>query len=162
MKRSDVLTTDMYAAIDVETAKFPAERKRSACLSALRIAQEMGTGHVTTEQMDAIADYLELPHVAIYEGATFYSMCKQERMGKYNICVCTNLSCNLCGSQKIVDHLKTKLKIDFGGTTKDGKFTLEEVECLGACIAAPMFQIGDNYYEHLTPAKVDKILENLE
>lgn len=159
---NELITREMYQAIDKELAKFPADRKRSASLSALRIVQEMGTGHVTTEQMDAIADYLDLPPVAIYEVATFYTMCKQEPMGKYTISVCTNLSCSLCDSQKIVDHLRNKLNIDFDQTTKDGKFSLEEVECLGACIAAPMFQIGDNYYEHLTPEKVDEILENLE
>jgi len=157
-----VLTPEMRQAIDVEVAKFPTERKRSASLSALRIVQEMGTGHVTTEQMDAIADYLDLPPIAVYEVATFYTMCKLSPTGKHNICVCTNLSCSLSGASKIVEHLKKRLNIDFGETTQDGKFALEEVECLGACVAPPVLQIRDRYYENLTPEKVDEILAELE
>jgi len=158
----ELLTPEMKVAIDKELAKFPHNQKRSASLSALRIVQEMGNGWVSTEQMDAIARYLDLPSVAIYEVATFYTMCKREPVGRYNINICTNLSCSLCNCSKIVDHLKNRLQIDFNETTPDGKFTLEEVECLGACVAAPVMQIGDNYYEKLTPEKVDQILDELE
>lgn len=158
-----VLTQDMIQAMDHEIAKFPSDQKRSASLSCLRIAQEMGNGFVTTEQMDAIAAHLELAPVEIYEVATFYTMCKQEPTGKFNLCICTNLSCTLSGSQAIVDHLKKRVGVQsFGEISRDGKFSVEEVECLGACVAAPVLQLGDHYHEHLTPEKIDALIDELE
>jgi NADH-quinone oxidoreductase subunit E len=159
--KKKVLTDEMIAAIDIELAKFPADRKRSASLSALRIVQELGEGWVSESQMDAIADCLSLPPIAIYEVASFYTMCQRSPVGRYNICVCTNLSCSLRHSQEMVDHLQKRLNIGFGETTPDGQFSLEEVECLGACIAAPVMQIGKKYHERLTPEKIDRILDEL-
>jgi NADH-quinone oxidoreductase subunit E len=142
--------------------RYPAEQKRSAVLAALQFAQEENNGWLTEPLMDAVADFLDMPNIAVYEVATFYTLYNLEPVGKHTISVCTNISCMLCGCNKIVDHLKQRLKIDFNETTSDGKFTLREVECLAACAGAPMFQIGKKYYENLTPEKVDTILDELE
>jgi NADH-quinone oxidoreductase subunit E len=98
----------------------------------------------------------------VYEVATFYSMYELKPVGKHKICVCTNISCMLRGSDEVVEHLRKKLGIGLGETTPDKKFTLKEVECLGACANAPMFQIGREYHEDLTPEKIDDILAGLE
>lgn len=148
--------------IDIWVAKYPADKKQSAVMSALRIAQDQNRGFLTEDLMDAVAEYLEMRPIAVYEVATFYSMYELEPVGKHKICVCTNISCMLCGSDKIVDHLSQKLGIKFGETTTDGRFTLKEVECLGACVNAPMLQIGDTYYENLTEEKVDQVLDGLD
>src|SRR3990167_684381 len=157
-----VLTEAMRCEIDKALTKFPADRKRSAALLTIHIVQDLGAGGVSQEQLDAIADYLGESRVAIYEVATFYTMCKRDPTGRYNISVCTNLPCQLCGVDKIVEHLQKRLKINFGETTADGKFSLEEAECLGACVNAPMCQIGKKYYENLTPEKIDQLLAELE
>jgi NADH-quinone oxidoreductase subunit E len=112
--------------------------------------------------MDAVAEYLNMPAISVYEVATFYSMYELAPVGRHKICVCTNISCMLCGSDEIVAHLENTLGIRLGETTPDKRFTLKEVECLGACCGAPMFQIGHTYYENLTPAKVDEILAKLD
>ncbi len=148
--------------IDLWIKKFPEDRKQSALIAGLFIAQEQNSGHLTPELVAAVADYLGVPRITAEESATFYSMYEHRPMGKYKICVCTNLSCMLCGSKEVVKHLQNKLGITFNQTTKDGKFTLKEVECLGACTGAPMFQIGKQYYENLTAEKIDNILSNLK
>jgi NADH-quinone oxidoreductase subunit E len=148
--------------IDIWIAKYPADKKQSAVMSALRIVQDQNRGFLTEDLMDAIAEYLDMRPIAVYEVATFYSMYELNPVGTHKICVCTNISCMLCGSDKIVDQLTTKLGIKLGETTLDGRFTLKEVECLGACVNAPMFQIGDNYYENLTEEKVDQIIDALD
>lgn len=148
--------------IDLWVAKYPADQKQSAVMPALRIVQDDNGGWLTTELMDEIADYLAMPRIAVYEVATFYSMYEMKPVGKHKISVCTNISCLLCGSDKIVSHLESKLGITMGQTTADGRFTLKEVECLGACCGAPMFQIGRNYYENLTTETVDQIIDSLD
>jgi NADH-quinone oxidoreductase subunit E len=150
------------AEIDQWVAKYPAEQKQSAVMPALRIVQDANGGWLTTELMDAIAEYLQMPPISVYEVASFYSMYEHKPVGRHKICICTNISCLLCGSEEVVSHLEKKLGIKMGQTTADGKFTLKEVECLGACVGAPMFQIGREYYEHLTPEKIDSILDGLE
>jgi NADH-quinone oxidoreductase subunit E len=155
------LSADVCAAIDRWIAKYPPERKDSAVMGALRVVQEANGGWLTTELMDAVADYLEMPAISVYEVATFYSMYELKPVGRHKICVCTNVSCMLCGSDDIVSHLQQRLGIGFGQTTADGRFTLKEVECLAACGNAPMMQIGHTYYENLTPEKVDAILADL-
>ena len=157
-----LLTDDSRAEIDRWIAKYPAEQKQSAVMSALRIVQDQNAGYLTNELMDAVAEYLEMPPIAVYEVATFYSMYELQPVGRHKICVCTNISCMLCGSDTVVGHLQNKLGIKLGETSKDGRFTLKEVECLGACVEAPMFQIGDTYYGNLTEEKIDKILDNLD
>ncbi len=157
----DILSQKTCDAIDVWVAKYPADQKQSAVMGALLVAQEHAGGSLTTEIMDAIAEYLSMPKIAVYEVATFYSMYEHKPVGKHKICVCTNVSCMLRGSDDIVEHLKNKLGIGFGQTSKDGRFTLKEVECLAACGGAPMMQIDKTYYENLTEDKVDAILERL-
>lgn len=159
---TELLTPAARAEIDAWIAKYPPERKQSAVMAALRIAQDQNGGWLTTELMDAIAAYLEMPPVAVYEVATFYSMYELEPVGRHKICVCTNISCMLRGSDEVVAHLSKRLGIKLGETTADGRFTLKEVECLGACVNAPVMQIARQYHEHLTPETLDKILDGLE
>jgi NADH-quinone oxidoreductase subunit E len=159
---STLLSEESRSKIDAWIAKYPPEQKQSAVMGALRIVQEENGGYLTTELMDAVAEYLEMAPIAVYEVATFYSMYELKPVGKHKICVCTNVSCMLCGSDDIVAHLKQKLNIGFGETTADNKFTLKEVECLGACGGAPMMQIGNKYYENLTSEKIDEILSQLD
>ncbi len=157
-----LLTAASRKEIDEWIAKYPADKKQSAVMSALRIAQDQNAGYLTEDLIDAVAEYLQMESIAVYEVASFYSMYELKPVGKHKICVCTNISCMLNGSDGIVAHLQDKLKINFGEITDDGKFSLKEVECLGACVNAPMFQIGENYYEKLTPEKIDKILDSLD
>ncbi len=157
-----LISDQSRAEIDRWIKKYPAEQKRSAVMSALRIVQDQNDGYLTNDLMDAVAEYLDMPSIAVYEVATFYSMYELEPVGRHKICICTNISCMLCGSDNIVGHLTKQLGIKVGQTTPDGRFTLKEVECLGACVDAPMFQIGDTYYGNLTADKIDKILEGLD
>jgi len=147
--------------VNREIAKYPAERKASAVMAALRIAQEEH-GWLSVPLMDYVAELLGMRPIQVYEVATFYSMYDLKPVGKHKISVCTNVSCMLCGSDTIVKHLEKRLGIKLGETTTDGRYTLKEVECLAACGGAPMFQIGKTYYENLTPQKVDEILAGLE
>ncbi len=148
--------------IDNWVAKYPDEWKQSAVMAALRIVQDDNGGWLTPELMDKVAAYLDMAPIAVYEVASFYSMYEHKPVGKHKICMCTNVSCMLNGSDKIVQHLEERLDIKLGETTNDGRFTLKEVECLGACVGAPMMQIGEKYYENLTPELIDSILDSLE
>jgi len=159
---STLLSEESRAAIDRWIAKYPPDQKQSAVMGALSVVQEANDGSLTTELMDAVADYLEMQPIAVYEVATFYSMYELKPVGRHKLCVCTNVSCMLRGSDDIVAHLKNKLGIGFGETTADKKFTLKEVECLGACGGAPMMQLGREYHENLTPEKLDEILAKLD
>jgi NADH-quinone oxidoreductase subunit E len=160
--KPDLISAESKADIDNWVAKYPAEQKQSAVMAALRIVQDQNGGYLTHDLIEAVAEYLVMPTIAVYEVATFYSMYELEPVGKYKICICTNISCMLCGSDTIVEHLQKKLGITLGETSADGKFTLKEVECLGACVNAPMLQIGHQYYEKLTPEKLDQILDSLD
>ncbi len=154
------LSAGIRAEVDREIAKYPPERKSSAVMAALRIVQEQ-YGWLTDELIEAVADYLDMPAIAAQEVATFYSMYDLKPVGRHKLCVCTNICCLLNGSERVVEHLEQKLGIKVGETTPDGKFTLKEVECLGACVNAPMMQIGRDYHEHLTPDRLDEILKRL-
>lgn len=156
-----MLSAKSLAMIDKEVAKYPPEQKGSAVMAALRIAQEEH-GWLSVPLMDFVAELLSLRPIRVYEVASFYSMYDLKPVGKHKISVCTNISCMLCGSDAVVAHLEKKLGIKMGETTKDGRFTLKEVECLAACGGAPMFQIGKTYYENLTPDKIDQVLSSLE
>jgi NADH-quinone oxidoreductase subunit E len=158
----ELLTPASRAEIDTWVAKYPAERKQSAVMAALRIAQDQNGGWLTTELMDAVAAYLGMAPIAVYEVATFYSMYQLEPVGRHRINVCTNISCLLRGSEEVVDHLQKRLGVKLGETTADGRFTLKEVECLGACVNAPVAQIARQYYEQLTPELIDRIIDGLE
>ncbi|QQG46694.1 MAG: NAD(P)H-dependent oxidoreductase subunit E [Candidatus Azosocius agrarius] len=157
-----LLSDDCVNKINLWVEKFPSNKKRSVIIPALRIVQDANEGFLTIELMDAVAKFLDVPNMYVYEVATFYSMYELKRVGKYKLSLCTNISCMLNGSDDIVNYLKSKLDIDFNEITKDGKFSLKEVECLAACGGAPVMQIGTKYYENLTIDKIDKILETLE
>ena len=153
-----MLSTRSIRDIDHWIAKYPIEQKQSAVMSALRIAQEE-QGYLTRPMMDAIADYLDMPAIAVYEVATFYSMYELKPIGRHLVNVCTNISCQLRGSTQLVEKLQDTLGVQLGETTPDGRFTLRSVECLGACVNAPMMQIDKNYHENLQNENIDKVLE---
>jgi len=160
-RKADLLSAEVRAGIDHWVAKYPAEQKQSAVMAALRLVQEE-QGWLSNELMDAVADYLDMEPISVYEVATFYSMYDLKPVGRHKICVCTNISCMLCGSAETMEYLEKKLNVKRGGVTADGKFSLKEVECLAACAGAPMFQIDKTFYENLTPEKIDAILAGLE
>lgn len=155
------LSRSSLAEIDRELAKYPPDRRQSALSAALRIAQEEHNW-LSSELIELVAELIGVPAVRAYEVATFYSMYDMQPVGQHKICVCTNISCMLRGSDSIVSHLQQKLGVRFGETTADGKFTLKEVECLAACAGAPMMQIDRDYFENLTPQRVDEILDAIE
>ncbi len=158
-----ILSDQVQAEIDCWIAKFPQGRQRSAVLAALHSVQHEHGGFVTPELMDAVANYLDLPAVQVYEIATFYTMIETRPVGRHSISVCTNISCMLRGSDDIVSHIESKLGIELGESTPDGKIYLKrEEECLAACCGAPMMMVDHAYHEDLTPAKVDAILDALE
>jgi NADH-quinone oxidoreductase subunit E len=158
-----ILSEHTRHEIDDWVARFPPERKRSAVIAALRAAQHQNNGYLTSVLMDAVADYLSLPPIQVYEVATFYSMFETKPVGRLHISVCTNIACMLCGSDKIVEHIERKLGIKTGESTPDGKFYLKrEEECLAACNNAPMMMIDHVYYENLTPELVDQVLDGLK
>lgn len=158
----DLLTPEVRKEIDQWIAKYPEDQKQSAVMAALRIVQENNGGYLTNELMDAVAEYLDMPRIAVYEVATFYSMYEHKPVGRHKICVCNSVSCLLNGSEEVLDYLQTKLGVGMGEVTADGKFSIKEVECLGACVGAPAVMIGKDYYEHLTPEKIDKLLDELD
>lgn len=160
--KSNLFTPEIRAQIDKWIAKYPEGWQQSAVMAALSIMQDENGGWLTEEIMNDVAAYLDMPPIAVYEVATFYSMYELKPVGRNKVCVCTNISCMINGSDKIVDHLESKLNVKLGETTADDKFTLKEVECLGACGGGPMMQIGKEYYENLSPEKVDEILDGLE
>ncbi|MFM9968336.1 MAG: NADH-quinone oxidoreductase subunit NuoE [Burkholderiales bacterium] len=148
--------------IDREVAKYPPEQKQSAVMAALAIAQDE-KGWLSPEVMDFVAEYLEMPAVAVYEVATFYSMYNVSPVGKYKLCICTNLPCALSGAVDAARHLKKKLGVDFNETTADGCFTLKEGECFGACGDAPVLLVNNKRMESfMTPESIDKLLAELK
>ncbi len=162
-RKSDLLSAHARAEIDHWLTRYPPDRKQSAVLAALREVQHENGGYLTTELMDAVADYLDLPPIAVYEVASFYSMFELQPVCRHCIAVCTNISCMLRGSDTVLSYIERKLGIKLGESTPDGKFYLKkEEECLAACCGAPMMQVDHVYYESLTPEKVDWILDSLE
>ena len=162
-RKSDLLSAHARAEIDHWLTRYPADRKQSAVLAALREVQHENGGYLTTELMDAVADYLDMPPIAVYEVASFYSMFELQPVGRHCIAVCTNISCMLRGSDTVLSYIERKLGIKLGESTPDGKFYLKkEEECLAACCGAPMMQVNHVYYENLTAEKVDRILDSLE
>jgi NADH-quinone oxidoreductase subunit E len=158
-----ILSEHVREEIDHWVKKFPPGRQRSAVISALRAAQHENQGFLTTELMDAVAAYLKLPPIQVYEVASFYSMFETRPCGRHHVSVCTNISCMLCGADDIVAHVEKKLGIKTGESTADGRIYLKkEEECLAACVGAPMMMVDHVYHENLTPAQVDEILDALE
>jgi len=158
-----ILSAHTTDDIDGWLKRFPADQKKSALLAALRAAQHQNKGYLTTELMDAVADYLDLAPIEVYEVASFYSMYELKPVARHNIAVCTNVCCMLMGSDTIVNHLQNKLGIKLGESTEDGRIYLKvEEECLAACAGGPMMQVNHKYYTDLTPQKVDEIIDGLE
>lgn len=149
--------------IDAWVAKYPEDRKSSAVMEALKIVQaENENNQLSAEAIEAVADYLDMPPIAVAEVATFYENYNHKPVGKHVIRFCHNISCMLKGSDDLIAYLEEKLGVKVGEVTKDGKISVKKVECLGACVGAPMFQIGDQYYENLTKEKIDEIVEGLK
>lgn len=162
---------DGYAVREI-IARYPAGKQRSATMPLLDLAQRQVAqdgaqanppygGWIPRAAMDEIARILDIPPIKVYEVATFYSMYNLEPVGKYLVQMCTTTPCMLCGSGDIVKSCETHLGIHTGETTRDGLFTLVEVECLGACVNAPMVQINDDYFEDLTPQRMTGLLDDL-
>jgi NADH-quinone oxidoreductase subunit E len=156
------LPAEVKAEIDQWLEKYPTDQKQSAVLSALHAVQHR-EGWLSVAHMDAVARYLGMPPVSVYEVGTFYSMLELKPVGRNMVSICTNISCMLCGSDDIVAHVENRLGIKLGETTADGRITLkQEEECLAACIGAPMMAVNGHYHENLTIEKVDQILDGLE
>jgi len=159
---TSLLSSHARAVIDEWVAKYPEDRKQSALLAALREAQHENHGFLTTELMDAVAAYLGLPRIAVYEVASFYSMFETKPVGHHSISVCTNVSCMLRGGDELLAHVEKRLGVKVGESTQDGRIYLKpEEECLAACCGAPMMMVDHVYHENLTPEKVDEILAGL-
>jgi NADH-quinone oxidoreductase subunit E len=154
-----LLPHDVREEIDRWVAKFPPDRRRSAVIAALHAVQHEH-GHLTQESMDAVAAYLGLPPIQVYEVASFYSMFETSPCGRHHVSVCTNISCMLRGGEELLAHVEKRLGIKLGESTPDGRFYLKrEEECLAACTGAPMMMVDHVYYENLTPDAVDRILD---
>jgi NADH-quinone oxidoreductase subunit E len=157
-----MLTPESLAQIDLEVAKYPAEQKQSAVMSALRIAQTE-QGWLSKDLIEYVANYLGMPPIAAYEVATFYNMYDLAPVGRNKVTLCTNLPCQLQGAEAIAEHLQNKLGIGFNETTPDGRYTLKEGECMGACGHGPLC-LHNNHTMHakLTPESVDKLLDEMK
>jgi NADH-quinone oxidoreductase subunit E len=163
MSETSILSEHVREEIEEWKSRFPAERQRSAVIGALHAVQHENDGYLTTELMDAVAEYLELPNIQVYEVATFYSMFQTKPVGRHNVAICTNVSCMLRGADDIVEHVEKKLGVKLGESTEDGRVYLKrEEECLAACCGAPMMMVDHKYYEDLTTEKVDRILDGLD
>jgi len=156
-----MLSAESLKKIDTAVAKYPADQRQSAVMAALAFAQEE-KGHLSTEVMDFVAGYLGMPSVAVYEVATFYAMYDLAPVGKHKLCVCTNLPCALSGATEAAEHLKKKLGIDWNETTPDGRFTLKQGECFGACGDAPVMLVNNRtMVSAMTPEAIDGLIDKL-
>lgn len=152
-------TAENYGRVATLMAKYPANYKLSACIPLLDLAQRQNDNYLTVAAMNKVAEIIGCNPMRVYEVATFYTMFNRKKVGKYFIQLCGTTPCQACGAGEIKDTIKKHLDIGDGQTTKDGKFTLLEVECLGACVNAPMVQINDDYYEQLTPETTIELIE---
>ena len=163
MSETIQLSEHIREEIEKWKARFPEDRQRSAVIGALHAAQHENEGYLTTELMDAVAEYLELPNIQVYEVATFYSMFQTRPVGRNDVAICTNVSCMLRGADDIVAHVEKKLGIKLGESTEDGRiFLKKEEECLAACCGAPMMMVNHRYHENLTIEQIDAILDGLD
>ena len=159
---SEQLSEQSYKKIDREVAKYPADQKQSAVMAALAIAQDE-KGWLAPETLQDIADYLQMPAIAVQEVATFYNMYNVKPVGKFKITVCTNLPCALSGGEHAAAHLKAALGIDYRETSADGQFTLVEGECMGACGDAPVMLVNNKRMcSWMTNDKIDALVEELQ
>jgi len=157
------LSAHVKGEIEHWKTRFPADRQRSAVISALHAVQHENNGYVTAEHMNAVAEYLELPAIQVYEVATFYSMFQTKEVGRNEVAICTNISCMLRGADNIVEHVEKKLGIMLGESTADGRiFLKKEEECIAACCGAPAMMVNHKYHENVTLEQVDEILNGLD
>ncbi len=156
-----MISNNAKKQIDAWVAKYPAGRQSSAVMEALKIVQAENENKLTPETIQAVADYLDMPGIAVAEVATFYENYNHKPVGKHVIRFCHNISCMLNGADDLISYLEKKHEIKVGEPTKDGRFSIKKVECLGACVGAPMLQIDDTYYQNLSEQKLDEILYNL-
>ncbi len=162
-KTTNLLSEETRREIDHWVAKFPQGRQRSAVLAALRFAQEQNHGFLTPPLMDAVAEYLDLPPVQVYEVASFYSMYELHPCGRHHVSICTNISCMLRGAEELVAHAEKKLGIKLGESTPDLRiFLKKEEECLAACTGAPMMMVDHVFHENLTPQDLDRVFDELK
>jgi NADH-quinone oxidoreductase E subunit len=154
-------TTENETEANRIVAKYPEGRQASGVLPLLHLAQRQNDGWLSRAAMDYVADFLGMPRIRVYEVATFYTMYNLKPIGRHHIEVCTNIACWLRGSDEILNVCRRKLGVGVGETTEDGLFTLSEAECLGACVNAPMMQIGDDYFEDLTAESTEIIIDKL-
>ena len=159
--QNQLLSKHARQVIDEAIKRYPEGKQRSAVFEALRAAQHENHGYLSVELMDAVADYLKLEPIKVYEVATFYSMFETKPVGRHSISVCTNISCMLRGGNELYQHVQKRLGIGHKEVSPNGTFSLEEVECMGACTGAPAMQVNYDYYENLTPAKIDELIEKL-
>ena len=163
MSSDTLLSEHVREEIEHWKARFPEGRQRSAVIGALHAVQHENDGYLTPELMDAVAEYLGLPNIQVYEVATFYSMFQTKPVGRHNVAICTNVSCLLRGADDIVEHVEQRLGVKLGESTGDGRIYLKrEEECLAACCGAPMMMVDHKYYENLTLDQVDDILDGLD
>jgi NADH-quinone oxidoreductase subunit E len=160
---NELLSKKTTEIIDNWLGKYPHDQRRSAVIGSLHAAQDQNGGWLSQEIMQAVAQYLEIPAIWVYEAASFYSMFFTEPCGQHKISICTNISCMLNGAEKIVEYTEAKLGIKLGETTEDGRITLvKEEECVAACVGAPVLLIDGHYHEDLTEEKIDELLGKLE
>jgi len=161
MTVSAPVSAEALASIDKAVAKYPPDHKQSAVMAALTIVQDE-SGFLSTDTIEFVAGYLEMAPIAVWEVATFYGMYNLEKTGRYKITICTNLPCALRGAEDAAEHLKKKLEIGFNQTSSDGRFTLKEGECMGACGDAPVCLVNDKkMMSFMTPEKLDDLIDRL-
>ncbi len=156
-----MITAEMRARFDRETAKYPAEQRQSAVMACLSIVQDE-LGYVSTDSESHLAAYLGMPVMAVHEVTTFYNMYNQKAVGKFKLNVCTNLPCQLRDGAKALKHLEQKLGVHMGETTADGLFTLQQSECLGACADSPVLLVNDRHMcSFMSNDKLNQLIDGL-
>lgn len=162
MSLVEMFSSSVVDDIERVISKFPSDQRRSAILEGLHILQDANAGYLTEEIQVALAEYLGVSKMDVFEVSTFYSMYSHEPVGRHKLNLCTNVSCMLNGAYDILSHIENKLGIKPGQTTEDGRITLKEVECQGACCGSPMLEVDKVFYENLTIEKVDKLIDELK
>ncbi len=162
LNKKEIFPAHITELLENWEKRYPVNQKRSVIIPGLHVLQDYNNGYLSEELMEKLAQYLEVPQASVYEVATFYSMYDLHEVGRHKLNVCTNLSCMLNGAKKIMTHIENRLRIKAGETTADGRITLRSVECQGACCGAPMLEMDKVFYENLSIAKVDQIIDSLE
>lgn len=157
-----VFTKENLTKIEAILKKYPQGQERSAVLPLLDLAQRQNKGWLSPEAIKAVAEFLNIPEIRVFEIASFYTMFNLKPIGQYHLQVCGTVPCMLCGAEEIIKACQEELGINPGETTKDELFTLTEVECIGACVNAPAMQINDDFYEDLSPENVKKLIKDLK